>query len=145
MKKSILIAFVAISLFSNAQPPKDEKNRERIESMRIAFITQKLNLTTAEAQKFWPVYNSYRNDLKALRKRYRQVEDNGAPLTADERLEYDQKKLDLKKTYKPQIEVAIGKEKLNLLMNAEEDFKRELMRVMRDRRYGPQGGGPRRY
>jgi hypothetical protein len=42
--------------------------------------------------------------------------------------------LDLKKRFKPQFEQAIGKEKLNLLMQVEEDFKRELMKAMQERR-----------
>jgi len=30
---------------------------ERLKSMKVAYITQELNLTPAEAEKFWPVYN----------------------------------------------------------------------------------------
>lgn len=35
--------------------------KDRIKSERIAFITQEINLTSAEAEKFWPVYNSYKD------------------------------------------------------------------------------------
>ena len=44
----------------NMQPPPRPMNkvqRERLESFRIQFITKKLDLTTAEAEKFWPLYN----------------------------------------------------------------------------------------
>lgn len=134
----LVLVLMLLSLLIQAQPNQDGKNRsERIESMRVAFITQRLTLTAAEAQKFWPVYNSYRSDVKTLRRNFKQTEEDGTPLTADERLEYDQKKLDLKKSYKPQLEAAIGKEKMNLLMTAEEDFKKELMQIMREKRDGP--------
>ena len=141
IKSTLVMTLMLTSLLLSAQPNQEGKNRsEKIESMRIAFITENLNLNAAEAQKFWPVYNGYRNDLKTLRQNFKKTEEDGTPLTADERLEFDQKKLDLKKLYKPQLEAAIGKEKLNLLMTAEEEFKKELMQIMREKR-----DGPRRY
>jgi len=147
MKKLLLIIGVAFYTATFAQQPQNpEKRSERVEAMRVAFITKRLNLSPEEAQRFWPVYNKFRADLKTLRKNYRQSEQDGEPLTADERLEFEQKKLDLKKNYKPQFEEVVGKEKFNLLMNAEEDFKRELVQIMRERREnGPPQNRPRRY
>ncbi|MCX6186302.1 MAG: hypothetical protein NTU43_04785, partial [Bacteroidetes bacterium] len=43
------------------------KMKDKIETMKIGFITQKLNLTSEEAQKFWPVYNKFSDDLQKLR------------------------------------------------------------------------------
>jgi len=37
--------------------PMTKEQRERLESFRIQFISKKLDLTPAEAEKFWPVYN----------------------------------------------------------------------------------------
>ena len=43
----------------NMPPPRpmNKVQRERLESFRIQFITKKLDLTPAEAEKFWPLYN----------------------------------------------------------------------------------------
>ena len=41
--------------------------QERIDAQRVAFITEKVNLTPEEAQVFWPLYNRYRNQLEGLR------------------------------------------------------------------------------
>ena len=49
-----------------AQDPGDETRAEKIQSLKIAFITQKLQLTTDEAEKFWPVYNQYDNEIRSL-------------------------------------------------------------------------------
>ena len=49
-----MVLAVASSLF--AQP---EKKKEDIKAMKIGFITNELNLTPDEAQKFWPVYNEF--------------------------------------------------------------------------------------
>lgn len=109
--------------------------REKVESMRIAFITHRLALTPDEATRFWPVYHSYRHDLATLRRNFYPMDDGTDPhLSADKQVEFEQKKLDLKKRYIPQFEAAIGKEKVNRLVGAEEDFKKMLVQIVRNRR-----------
>ena len=61
----ILIIFIGGSSFAHAQDDEGKRG-ERIQALKIAFITQKLNLTTDEAQKFWPVYSQYENEIKQL-------------------------------------------------------------------------------
>ena len=39
---------------------------EKIKALKIAFITEELNLTSNEAEKFWPVYNKYDEILHRL-------------------------------------------------------------------------------
>jgi hypothetical protein len=115
-----------------------QNQADRIEALRIAFISQQLNLTPAEAQKFWPIYNAYKSDLDALRKNYSTA--NG-PLSADKQLEFEQKKLDLKKTYKPQFEAALGEKKLNELYNLERKFQEKLKEIRDQRMQQRQQGG----
>lgn len=147
MKQTILTAtcFV-VALLSMAQPPQGGDKREKIEALRIAFISERLNLTPEEAQKFWPVYNQYQTDLKSLRDNFGM--GPGKPqLTADQALDFDQKKLDLKKKYKAQFETVIGKEKVNTLYNLEEEFRRKLQEMREQRKQnqvdgqGPPSGG----
>ncbi len=42
--------------------------REELQSQKIAFFTQELNLTPEEAQMFWPVYNAANKKLHSARK-----------------------------------------------------------------------------
>ena len=49
----ILILSFQTQLFSQG------KNMERMRSQRVAFYTEKLDLSEEEAEKFWPVYNDY--------------------------------------------------------------------------------------
>jgi hypothetical protein len=115
--------------------------KEKVEAMRVAFLTNRLELSPAEAKQFWPIYNSYRHDLVQLRHSfYPNDEGANAHLDADRQMEFEQKKLDLKKQYLPQFEQVIGKAKLNKLVTAEEDFKRLLMQTMRNRREQHPGG-----
>ena len=104
-------------------------NGDRIEALRIAYISEQLNLTPEEAQKFWPVYNAYKSDLKAVLQKY----PMGTLLTADQQLALEQQKLDLKVKYKPQFESALGTAKLNQLYNLEHKFQEKLKEIREQR------------
>src|SRR5687768_4007221 len=74
MKKYLnlmLILFVTAAAY--AQPPGPGEGgprggRERVEAMKVGFLTQRLSLDTEEAKVFWPVYDKYQEELEALRK-----------------------------------------------------------------------------
>lgn len=65
--KKLISLFFAVALMSAAafaQPHNDKGAdhwRERVRAEQIAFITSELDLTEAEAQAFWPVYNDIQN------------------------------------------------------------------------------------
>jgi hypothetical protein len=55
---------------------KPRMEMERLESAKIGFLTQKLDLSPREAEKFWPVYNQYQKELKALAKELNERQNN---------------------------------------------------------------------
>lgn len=135
---------------------RQEMMRERIESRKVAYITDKLELTPAEAQTFWPVYNEYKAQKEALRDedrgygrmgRYAQEadveneEEEEKPLTAEEldermsaRFDRERKRIDLDEKYYAKYKTVLPAEKVEALYRAERSFKREMMRSMRDGR-----------
>ena len=135
-KPAILALILVWMLGAKVNAQSTPATREKVESMRIAFITERLNLTPEEAKQFWPIYNNYRHDLAQLRRSYYPNTDEGSNshLDADRQLEFEQKRVDLRRHYKAAFEDAIGKAKVNKLVNAEEDFKRLLIQTMRNRR-----------
>ncbi len=135
-----VIAAMLVSITVSAQPEQGKPSKsDRIEALRIAFISERLNLTPAEAQNFWAVYNQYRADLESIHRNFKPGE--GGQLTADQQIDLDQKKLDLKKQFKSQFEGALGKDKMNHLYNLEGEFRQKLKEV-RDQRQGNKGSGP---
>src|SRR5690606_1029852 len=44
-----------------------KQKKEQLKSMKIAFMTSELALTSAEAEKFWPIYNAYDSKQFELR------------------------------------------------------------------------------
>jgi formiminotetrahydrofolate cyclodeaminase len=116
MKKFLLILFVVVSTSIQAQDTGP--GQEKIQALKIAFITQKLNLSSEEAQKFWPVYNQYDNEIKSIQQ--------GDVLKSEEQL------LNIRKKYKSSFEKVIGQQKLNKLFNAERDFRSVLIQRLKN-------------
>jgi hypothetical protein len=131
------IAIIAVVLFLIGFSTKSFSQNDRVESLRVAFITEQLQLTPDESQKFWPVYNQYRGELKSLRQAYRldAASEDDSQL-ADKKFEFEQKKLDLMKKYRPQIEQVVGAKKFGLLISAEDKFKQELLKRIQDKKSG---------
>jgi hypothetical protein len=126
MKKYILLFFIMFGSLSTVSAQDGSETRgEKVESLKIAFITQKLQLTPDEAQKFWPIYNQYENEIRSLQLDYK----NGPALENEEKL------LNIRKKYAPSFEKVIGPQKLNNLFNAERDFRALLIRRLQNRNH----------
>lgn len=125
MKKYLLILITILGSFSFAAAQNTNAQRsEKIKALKIAFITQKLQLSSAEAEKFWPVYNQYENEVRQIRAKNK----NG------DVLENEQELLDTRKKYKPSFEKILGPQRLNDLYKAERDFRNALIQKLKDQR-----------
>lgn len=154
MKKVTMLVWVC-SLFilpATVQAQGDARPaKERIEAMKIAFITDRLQLTPEEAKGFWPVYNKMETEMKELRRKYRLSEEEELPADLSEQeaekrigemISFREAQVALIKKYQIEFKKVISSKKILLLYRAEEDFKRELIRKIRERRMGPPAGGP---
>jgi hypothetical protein len=128
-----------------AQEPEveqDPKAVEKINSLRIAYLSEKLGLTTEQAEKFWPVYREFSDKRRALRQELidarKQLKQGQDPNT-DERLvklglELKQRELDLEKTYSDRLLKVITAQQILNLRKAEGDFQLMLRDQIQQRR-----------
>lgn len=65
MKRIMIICLALFSIMA-ARVTAQNDNIEKLNAYKIAFFTKKLNLTSQEAEKFWPVYNDYQNQKNRL-------------------------------------------------------------------------------
>lgn len=139
--KYIALLFVLLIAADGFAQPK-QKPSDRIDAMKVAFITKRLELTSDEAEKFWPIYNDYQDKRDALREellRAKRKVKNGDPnVLTDADYEaylqaettYQQKDADLQKDFLNRLRKVLPKRKVALLLIAEEDFKKELLKRM---------------
>lgn len=126
-----------------------QAKRENIDALHTSYITEKLNLTTAEAQKFWPVYDQYRGTKDELKKQHRDNADmvkNAGGI--DNMKEADVQKLissetdiktrelELDKQYVSKFEEVLPIRKVAKFYLAEEEFKIYLLKQLTNRRNG---------
>ena len=122
MKRNFLFTLccILLALVSFAQEVPDEKRDQKIQSLEIAFISRKLNLTPEEAQRFWPIFNEYKRDIRQTTKTLKSQTDIDV-------LELEQKVIDVRKKYKQQFSDAVGKERMNDFFKAEHEFRGVLL------------------
>ena len=155
--QKIIILFLAVALFlplnikaqSTGQDkthPKqnNQERREKVKAMKIAYITGSVDLTPAEADKFWPLYNEYQAKREELNKAYREkmkanrdvkpenLTEQQAEAMIDATLDNDQKQLDLKKEYAVKFKAILGARKLVALYKAEKEFNKLLLDKLKD-------------
>lgn len=122
MKKlfSVLVIFCWLALPAQ---PQDGPKRPMLEAYKTAFITQRLNLSPEEAQKFWPIYNVYIAEVRQANANYHRDGDE---------LKHEESRLTIKKKYSVEFLKAIPPPKINDFFKAEIDFdnfvKKEIMR-----------------
>ncbi len=156
----IPVAIVAQRDDRKGPPPTEKENEAKIEQLKIAFFSNELKLTPAEAQLFWPVFNELEEKLKLIRKESRAIEKEIAEKfdkLSDEESEKmiktlfdnEERELSLKKEYSAKFSAVIGKKRALKLLSLEHEFKRELLDVLRSQgppppppHHRPNGGRP---
>jgi hypothetical protein len=144
MEKTIKFGILGLLLFAQfSLIAQKGKIKDRIEPLKIAYITQKLGLTSEEAQKFWPVYNKFNDDLQKLRSSTKDkladelselasMSETDAEKTLNEMLNYKISEAEMIKKYASEFKKVLPIKKVVMLYKAENDFKRELLKKLRD-------------
>lgn len=142
MKKIVFSATVwMMALTISAQPGMGQRPmmQDRMEAQRVAYITQKLDLTSSEAAIFWPIYNEYRNKQQELRRANfpergpQNLSDADAEKAIEKHLAMEEQLLQLKREYYGKLRSVISPGKLVRLMPAEMEFNRSVLERVRER------------
>lgn len=121
----------------------DPRAREKIEAARIGMITNKLGLTPAQAEKFWPIYREFSDRRMDIRKEFKAEQDKVKPenTTPEQQkrlvelgLNLKQRELDLEKTYSGKLLNVISADQMLNLRTAERDFQRMIINQLQQRR-----------
>lgn len=137
---SLFIIFVFAAVLCKAQDPEAMK---RIESARIALITERLKLTPEQAEKFWPLYREYTDKREELRKEFMEArrDAGGGKLSEEESkkllnkgLELKERQLELEKRYTERLNRVISTQQILQLRRAEDDFRQMLLDRIERRR-----------
>jgi hypothetical protein len=150
MKKLLLLLCIAFAFMANGLSAQTAKGKdsiptasgsERVQALKVAFITKRLSLTAAEAEKFWPIYNEYQDKREVARKQlqsdYQLIRDQGDKLSEEELTRLDDEIISLKvkdaalvAEMNEKLKKVLPAKKLAELYVAEEDFKKVIIDML---------------
>lgn len=145
MNYRIKIITSAAILFSSILFAQRKPDEDKIKSLKVAFFTERLELSPKEAQTFWPIYNEFEEKRDAMREReHNQIRskiknsDNLTEKESDQLLKqyliFEEEEEELDKDFIERISKVISAKKTLLLLRSEYEFKKHLLKQYRDRK-----------
>lgn len=139
MKNIIITLFLILGFWGNANA--QENHRERIKAYKTAYITQELDLSSKEAEKFWPIYNDYEKNffsLRVLKVReerdrikdqggFENLSDKEAKEALNTLIQNDKEIIQIKENLYKDLSDVLSPVKILKLHKAEMDFNKKLL------------------
>lgn len=142
--KRVIIILIALAIFPLMQVTAQNPNLDKLNSYKIAFFTRRLNLTSQEAEKFWPVYNDFqnkRNSIQIERQTLnRNINQNELNMSEKEMIDAGDKHVALQiqeaalsQEYHKKFKEVLSPTKVIRLYQAENQYRMLLLNELRDK------------
>jgi len=148
--QKILVVTIVIGFFGKSFGQDLESRKDKIEAQRIAYITQQINLTSSEAEIFWPVYNEFQDKKRNILKqkklimlRYEQKDyasEAELEQLVDKFINLQVGEAEMLKSYHQEFKKILGVEKVVKLYRAENHFKQYLLKQIKGQGAGEMRG-----
>ncbi len=125
MKKIIGYLLVLVFFISAAGFAQDEKMQpaRKLQGLKIAYVTRQLNLSGEEAEKFWPVYNTYVAEIRKARQEKK-----------DDVLLQEEEVLNIRKKYRGDFKKILNTDdRVYKVLTLERDFNNLLRKELQHR------------
>jgi Spy/CpxP family protein refolding chaperone len=144
--KKIIFSLLLVTSFNfYAQDSGMKEKREKIKILKVTFLTTELDLTTREAEKFWPIYNTFDDKQFEIRHQKMRVYKNRMHSSAlsdmNEKEAHvllaqmesaDEELFLLRKKLTKNLKEVLPAVKIIKLRKSEEGFNRKLLHQYRD-------------
>lgn len=132
----------ALLLTSSVLFAQHKPDNDKIKSLKVAFLTERLDLSSKEAQTFWPIYNEYEEKREAMREQEREqihekirnaesLSEREASDLIQQYLIFEEREEELDKNFIERISKVISAKKTLLLLRSEYEFKKQLLKQYR--------------
>lgn len=137
-----IISMLVLILCINITFAQTDSKKDKIDALRAAFISKKVNFTTQETQLFWPLYNEMNDKLDAARKTFRLqynsktnydfATDKEAEAYLAAELYLKQKEFEIYRDYYEKFKKILPVKKVANVRRAEDDFKKEIIKTIKE-------------
>jgi len=136
--KKVVIVILIILMLPVIRLAAQNPNLEKLNNYKIGFFTKRLNLTSEEAEKFWPVYNEYQGKRNLIQleklKINRNFNQNGSTLSDNQLVEMGDKYVDclvqesaLAVAFHKKLREVLPPSKVIMYYQAENQYKAQLL------------------
>jgi hypothetical protein len=138
----LLATLLLLQGFAQAQaqggPRGPGWDEERIESLRVAFLTQELDLSPDEAASFWPLYRQYQEKRQALQPQWaaedlKSLSDEALVARVQQQFDAMDQVSRLNREYLKTFSTVLPERKAALVFALEHGFRARIMEAMRER------------
>jgi len=127
MKNLLIILLMSIRFSFSGFSQEGEKPQAdggKIKAYQIAYLTDKLKLKPEEAQRFWPVFNQYQDEIRKVR-----IEGKNLP-----EVDREQKIVDIRKKYFEEFTKVLNKDRADRVFKADNEFRDLIRKEIQERR-----------
>ncbi|HYJ37376.1 MAG TPA: hypothetical protein VEV87_02125 [Chitinophagaceae bacterium] len=127
MKKFLIILLMSIGFSFSGFSQEGEKPQAdggKLKAYQIAYLTDRLKLKPEEAQRFWPVFNQYQDEIRKVR-----IEGRNLP-----EVDKEQKIVDIRKKYFEEFTKVLNKDRADRVFKADNEFRDLIRKEIQERR-----------
>ena len=130
MKQLFITCCFMFLLCTQGFAQRNSEQFQKIEVAKVAYITERLELSPQEAQKFFPIYNQYRAEMRKIIHAKRA---NTEKRHSRSELEFDSEVLNCKKKYREKFKEAVSASKASRFFEVEREFREQLFKELKSR------------
>ncbi len=142
-----LITIILLSLMTQLTLAQDDRSKhekiEHLKAQKVAFLTEKIGLSSADAQIFWPVYNAYSaqkdslnsarwGERNQLKNNFNKASDREKERSIDRQVQLKWEEEKLVYHYHQKFKKILTIDQVIKLYDAEHEFKMRLIRQIRE-------------
>lgn len=135
---TLLIAFTIAPALSQKNVSNDEKSqrKEKIETLRIAFFTEKLEMTKEESTAFFALHNNLEESIADLKKEYKHlrtkrdddsISDKEYALGVTQRAEFKKQEIDLNSSFILECFDILDAKRAIAIPEIKKNFRKEIL------------------
>ncbi|MCH8535131.1 MAG: hypothetical protein LAT51_08695 [Flavobacteriaceae bacterium] len=139
MKNTLLLFFLLCSTSFFAQED------EQIKALKISYFTSELNLSTSEAERFWPVYNRNADKYNTLKDgvwasikerlgRIEELSEEESNKLLEDYTSYHDQRLEYRLEFIEELKDVISPKKIMMLKKAEYNFNKKLLKQYKSKK-----------
>jgi hypothetical protein len=141
------ICFILTAIFFTMNIAAQNANLEKLNAYKIGFLTKRLNLTSKEAEKFWPVYNEFQDNKNKIQVERQEINknfnlnelnmsDKEMTETADRLISLELREASLAQEFHNKIKNVLPPVKVLRLYQSENQYRLQLLKELQERREG---------